>query len=159
MSDADDDAFSHATPSQLRAAEAYEAGSFLYLEDDQVSLRILKDLQLKYEFRELALRSLLRYLDRKFRGERYFNQKARLLKRVAQMWLSDNGAGRRFWGADEEHIRYNWSTDIFVYSWAHDRDEIVYSIKELLVALSSHARRFYEVSCQHTPTTLTHMPL
>ena len=129
---------------------AWDTGSFLVLSDHKLLLQVFYDLQLKPDSQELALKSLLRFLDSQYPNDinLFLNARARNLKRVAFRWLA-SGEGRRFWGSDETHIQEGEMTEDFgVLQWSEPDacDEMIYNVRELLVMMKPMMKHFYEVS-------------
>ena len=141
----------HYTPHRVLYTRAWNVGSFLVLYDSELLLQVFADLQLKPASQELALKSLLRFLDAQYPDDTtsFVSARARELKRAAFRWLA-SGESKRFWGADEEHIdqQGEMAVEFSVLEWgdADDCDEIRGNVKELLVMMRPMMERFYRVS-------------
>ena len=138
-----------------RLSAIWDAGSFFIFQNSERFLQVFDDLQLKPDSQELALRSLLRYVDAHRPLQSFIALKARDMKNIARSWL-ESGEGRHFWGEDESHILHGEMTEVCgVLEYPEDKKEIIYNLKELLKMMKSRAEHFYWVSLQKALTKLS----
>ncbi len=128
-------------------AQAWDSNSFLVLSDTPSLLQVFDDLDLQPDSQELALNSLLRFLDVQCPdGYSFLALKARDLKRMGRKWL-ESGEGRRFWGEDESHIRKDEMSDLWpANEYPGDKPELFFNMKELLGMMKPKIRQFHWVS-------------
>jgi hypothetical protein len=91
------------TERRAAVAREFHAGSFLYFRDDERFESAFYDsLQLRRASADLALASLLKFLDKHYLEPSFYRSYGKRLKKIADQWLWQSG--RVFWGEDRRNI-------------------------------------------------------